>query len=135
MTTRYLLDSDVLIAALKGEPTALLNRLAGLSMERLGVSAIVLAELFTGAEKSPNALQRKADLADLVRGMEIVPFDADAAHIYGGVRATLEAKGQTIGPLDLLIAAQAVSRELVLVTGNVREFRRVRGLQVENWIR
>lgn len=132
---RYLLDSDVLIAGLKGEPASLLNRLAGFASERMCLSSVVLAELLTGAEKSRTPEASKAALEVITVGMEIVPFDADAAHAYGRIRAELETKGQSIGPLDLLIAAQALSRKLVLVTGNMREFRRVRGLRLENWIR
>jgi tRNA(fMet)-specific endonuclease VapC len=135
MSARYLLDSDVLIAGLKGEPASLLNRLAGLASERFCLSTVVMGELLTGAEKGRTPEASKAAFAVITAGMEIIPFDAEAAHTYGALRATLERKGQMIGPLDLLIAAQAVSRELVLVSGNLREFRRVPGLLCENWIR
>ena len=135
MSARYLLDSNILIAAIKGEPVALLNRLAGFAPERLCLSSLVLAELFTGAEKSRESDRRKRGLAELTKGMEAVPFDADDAAVYGRIRATLETKGEGIGPLDMLIAAQALNRGLVMVTANFKEFRRVPGLKCENWLR
>lgn len=135
MAARYLLDSNILIAAIKGEPTSLLNRLAGLAPERLCLSVIVLSELLTGAEKGRDSTRRKADLTDVTQGMETLPFDSDDAASYGRIRAALERKGEGIGPLDMLIAAQAVSRGLILVTANLKEFRRVPGLKCENWLR
>lgn len=135
MAARYLLDSNILIAAMKCEPVALLNRLANLAPERLCLSAIVLSELLTGAEKSRDTERRKADIRDLTQGMEALPFDAGDARVYAGIRAALERQGAGIGPLDTLIAAQAVNHELVLVTANLREFRRVPGLRCENWMK
>jgi tRNA(fMet)-specific endonuclease VapC len=135
MAARYLLDSNALIAAIKGEPPALLSRLAGLAPDRLCLSAVVLAELYTGAEKSRQPAARLADLSELTQGMDVLPFDAGDASCYGRIRAALERKGQGIGPLDMLIAAQAVARDLVIVTANLREFRRVPGLRCENWLK
>ena len=135
MATRYLLDSNILIAATKGEPGALLNRLAGMSSERLCLSAVVLAELLAGAEKSQTPGANKAALDVITKGMETLTFDANDAAAYGRIRAALERKGHPIGPLDMLIAAQAVSRDLVLVTANLREFRRVPNLVCENWMK
>lgn len=135
MADAYLLDTCTIIAALKGEPLALLNRLASLAPNRLHLSSIVLAELATGAEKGNDTARRKADIADLTVAMAPLPFEASDAAIYSRIRAALERKGASIGPLDLLIAAQAVARNLVLVTDNLREFRRVPGLRCENWTR
>lgn len=135
MATRYLLDSNILIAATKGEPRALLNRLAGMAPARLCLSAVVLAELLAGAEKSQTPDANKAALDVITKGMETLTLDADDAQAYGRIRAVLERKGEPIGPLDMLIAAQAVSRDLVLVTANLREFRRVPGLNCENWMK
>jgi tRNA(fMet)-specific endonuclease VapC len=130
-----LLDANVLIAALKGTPPSLLTRLAGLAPSRLCLSSIVLAELLTGAEKSRDPEPKKAALTELTRSMEAIAFDEAAAQAYARIRSTLERGGAPIGPLDMLIAAQAVSRGLVLVTANVREFRRVPDLNCENWLR
>jgi tRNA(fMet)-specific endonuclease VapC len=135
MAARYLLDSNILVAAIKGTPASLLNRLAGLPPSRLCLSSIVLSELLIGAEKSRDPETKRAQLAELVRYMEPVPFDHASAHAYARIRAGLERKGQVIGEHDLQIAAQAQSRELVVVTDNLREFRRVRELRCENWLR
>lgn len=135
MATRYLLDSNILIAVLKGEAAPPLNRLAGLAPERLCLSAIVLAELFSGAEKSRSPANGKAHLAAMTQGMETLPFDADDAASYGRIRTALERSGKPIGPLDMLIAAQALARGLVVVTANVKEFQRVPGLKCENWLK
>jgi len=135
VAAQYLLDANVLIAALKGEPAALLTRLAKLAPSRLCLSSVVLAELLTGAEKSRDPAAKKLALDELVRNMEAIPFDHGAAQAYGRIRAVLESKGQVIGPHDLQIAAQAESRGLVLVTANLREFARVPGLRCENWMK
>lgn len=136
MAAEYLLDSNIIIAALNGSSRALLSRLAGLAPQRLHLSSVVFAELLTGVAKSgTGAASRRASLNDLVDGLTPLPFDGDAAEVYARLRARMESKGQLIGPLDLLIAAQALSRDLVLVTDNLREFRRVPGLACENWLR
>ena len=135
MAASWMLDSNILIAAIKGEPRALLNRLARIAPNRLHLSSIVLAGLGTGAEKSRDQARRRADIAELTQGMSGLPFDAADAEVYARIRAALENAGTSIGPMDLLIAAQAVARDLILVTDNVREFRRVPGLRCENWMR
>jgi tRNA(fMet)-specific endonuclease VapC len=135
VAARNLLDSNILIAALKGEHAALLNRLATLAPSRICLSSIVLAELMTGAHKSRNPASNEVALEEITRNMEAVPFDHEAALVYGKLRAELESKGQIVGPHDLLIAAQALSRDLVLVTANPREFKRVPGLHCENWMK
>lgn len=135
MAARYLLDSNTLIAAMKGKPAALLNRLAGLPPERFCLSIIVLSELLTGAEKSRSPAHHKASLDVITQGMETLPFDAGDAQAYAHIRATLESKGKGIGPLDTQIAAQCVHRGLVLITANLREFTRVPSLKCENWLR
>jgi len=135
MASSYLLDTNIVSAAMRGEPRALLNRLAGMAAERLHLSALVLAELATGAEMGSRRAATLAAVRDLTTGMPLLPFDADDAMTYARIRAALERKGQMIGQLDCLIAAQAVARGLVLVTDNLREFRRVPGLQCENWMR
>jgi tRNA(fMet)-specific endonuclease VapC len=132
----YLLDSNTIIAGIRGEPRALLNRLAALAPSRLFLSALVRAELLYGAEKSQRAAaQARAALAVFVDGFEPLPFDDEAAQAYGRIRTALERKGAGIGHMDCLIAAQAIARDLVLITDNLREFRRVPGLACENWLR
>jgi tRNA(fMet)-specific endonuclease VapC len=136
VAAEYLLDSNILIAALNESSRPLLSRLVTLAPQRLHLSSIVLSELLTGAEKSgARAAERRAVVHELARGMTPAPFDAAAAEVYARIRAAMETKGQTIGPHDMQIAAQAISRKLILVTNNLREFRRVPGLISENWLR
>lgn len=120
---------------MRGEPRVLLNKLAGIAPARLHLSTLVQGELITGAEKSERRAATLAAVRDTTAGMTAVAFEADDAIAYGRIRAALERKGTSIGAMDLLIAAQAVARGLVLVTDNLREFRRVPGLQCENWMR
>lgn len=134
MPACYLLDSNILIAAIKGEPRSLLNRLARMAPERLCLSAVVMGELLTGAEKSRDPDRTKADLADVVRNFQTLAFTTDDAEAYGRLRADLESRGEVIGPLDMLIAAQALNRGMVLVSANLKEFQRVRGLSCDNWL-
>lgn len=135
MAAEYLLDTCIVSAAMRGQPRKLLNRLAGLAPERLHLSALVLAELTTGAELSQRPAETLAAVRDLTASMNPIPFNAGDVAMYGHISATLQRKGNMIGQLDCLIAAQAVTRGLVLGTDNLREFRRVPGLEYENWIR
>lgn len=135
MASEYLLDTCIISAAMRGQPRALLNRLAGLAPERLHLSTLVLAELATGAGLGTRKAETLAAVRDLTASMTPIPFTAEDALTYARVRATLEHKGKMIGGMDCLIAAQAVTRGLVLVTDNLREYRRVPGLQCESWIR
>jgi tRNA(fMet)-specific endonuclease VapC len=135
MATRFLLDTNTIIAARKGEPTSLLNRLAGIAADRLCLSVIVLSELLTGAEKSRNADRVRAEIGALTESFELLPFSGEDAAAYGRLRATLESQGKTIGPMDMLIAAQALSRGLTVITANLREFQRVPRLKCENWLK
>jgi tRNA(fMet)-specific endonuclease VapC len=135
VAAEYLLDTNILIAALNGTSSPLLNRLAGFAPSRLQLSPVVLGELLLGAEKSQRREAALSAVQELAESMAALPFDADDARSYAHIRAALERKGNPIGSLDMLIAAQAVARELVLVTDNLREFKRVPGLVCENWLR
>lgn len=135
MAASFLLDTNIIGAAMRGEPRALLNRIANLAPERLHISSLVLAELEFGAEKSDRAAAILTAVREVTAGMTPAPFTANDAAIYSRIRTALERRGAGIGAMDTLIAAQAVARGLVLVTDNLREFRRVPGLQCENWMR
>ena len=130
----YLLDTNILSAVMRGEPRSLLNRMATMAPSRLHLSCIVLAELSAGAEMGTRKAATLAALADMTAEMTVLPFDAGSARAYASVRAALQRKGKVIGPMDMLIAAQALSAGLVLVTDNLREFKRVPGLTCENWM-
>jgi tRNA(fMet)-specific endonuclease VapC len=130
----YLLDTNVVSAATCGEPLVS-NRISGIAVERLHLSALVLAELAAGTELGNRRAGTLAIVREVTAGMPVLTFDADDAMIYARIRAALQRKGASIGAMDMLIAAQAVARGLVLVTDNLREFRRVPGLKCENWMR
>jgi tRNA(fMet)-specific endonuclease VapC len=101
----------------------------------LAMSTVTLGELIYGAEKSTQSVRNLADIEALAARMDVVPFDSQAAIHFGQVRAELAKSGKLIGPFDLMIAGHARSRGLILVTNNLREFKRVPGLRVENWAR
>ena len=127
---KYLLDTNAVIAILKGEPV-MLGRLRAHLPSDFGLPSIVMHELYYGAHKSQRAANNLARVEALQ--FEVVPFDAEDAQHAGELRARLAAAGTPIGPYDALIAGQARARGLVLVTHNVREFARVGELQVQDW--
>lgn len=130
---RYLLDTNILIALSKERP-GVAARLAGIHANNILLSAIVVAEIEYGIAKSTLREHNRRVFDTLLAGIQIIPFDEAAARLYGPIRAKLERSGQLIGPYDLMIAAQALSQDAVLVTDNLGEFRRVAGLAVENWL-
>jgi len=129
---RFLLDTDTCIYTLKQNP-AVLKHLLAQGREDIAVSVITEAELRTGAAKSTSAAKTLGLVENFLRPLGIVEFTSNDAASYAQVRAKLERAGTPIGPLDTLIAAQAVARKLVLVSNNEREFSRVAGLRIENW--
>ena len=129
---KYLLDTDTCIYALKQRRDVLGTMLSKPRAE-IGLSVITEAELRTGAAKSSSPKKTLSRLESFLAPLQILEFDSDDAASYAKVRSRLEARGRPIGPMDTLIAAQAVARSLKLVTNNEREFRRVKGLRVENW--
>jgi tRNA(fMet)-specific endonuclease VapC len=130
---RYLLDTNVCVDYLSGRHPRVTERIRRSSPNDICSSSVVVAELRFGAAHSARPRANHARLDILVAGITCLDFDLLAAVAYGDLRARLHAKGTPIGPNDMLIAAHALSRGLVLVTDNVREFRRVKGLKVENW--
>lgn len=129
---KFLLDTNICIYALKQHPIVLENLLSQ-RRDDVAVSVITEGELRTGAAKSAAAARTLRLVESFLRPLTIVEFASADAAAYAGVRAKLERAGTPIGPLDTLIAAQAVGRKLVLVSNNEREFGRVAGLRVENW--
>ena len=129
----YLLDTNIIIAAMKGVP-GVIGRLEKIPLSALILSPIVLGELEFGAEKSAHVEKNRARLASLIENIPAVPLDIETSRHYGLIRADLEKKGTPIGANDLWIAAQALALGAVLVTDNVGELSRVVGLEVENWV-
>jgi len=128
----FFLDTDVCVHLLRGEPAP--RERFRRHAEETRLSAIAYAELQFGLARSTRRVQNRERLDALCRGLVIVPFDEDAAAHYGEIRQELSLRGELIGANDLLIAAHARSRDATLVTNNEREFARVPGLRIENWL-
>jgi tRNA(fMet)-specific endonuclease VapC len=129
---KFLIDTNICIYALKQNP-AVLQRLLEQTRTDVALSVITEAELRTGAAKSASPTRTLRLLENFLRPMTVLEFGSEDAIAYAHVRAKLERAGTPIGPLDTLIAAQAVARKLTLVSNNEREFRRIAGLRLENW--
>ena len=129
---KFLLDTDTCIYALKQDPRVL-QRLLAQSPQEIAVSVITEAELRTGAAKSGSPAKTLRFVENFLRPLTILEFTSNDAVSYAQVRAKLERSGTPVGPLDTLIAAQAIAHKLVLVSNNQREFGRVAGLNVQNW--
>ena len=130
---RYMLDTNIVIHVLKRRPIEALdtfNRYTG----QICISTITLSELYHGAEKSRRIQQNLATIEDFVSRLEVLPYDARCSAHYGNIRASLEQRGMPIGVNDLHIATHARSEGMVLVTNNQKEFKRVPGLRLENWV-
>ncbi|MBW3623394.1 MAG: type II toxin-antitoxin system VapC family toxin [Armatimonadetes bacterium] len=129
-----LLDTDICIYIIKRKPPQVLQRFSAFEPGEIGVSSITVAELYYGAEKSRHPSRNIQALEQFLMPLSIVEFGFVAAATYGRIRAHLESAGTPIGPMDLLIAAQALQIGVTLVTNNSREFTRIPGLTIENWV-
>ena len=132
----FLFDTDVLSNVLKRAPSpTLLGRLATLPAEQQFTTAITVGEIVYGAQRSSRRDYFLAQLEERVIGnMRVLQFDTSAARVYGRLRAELEQRGTSVDMPDLMIAAIAMSREMTVITGNVRHIAKVPGLMVEDWI-
>ena len=129
-----MLDTNICIYVIKQKPEKVLQRFRKEIEGELCISAITLAELEYGVEHSSDPVRNEQALLRFLAPISVLPFDADAACEYGWIRAYLQNMGTPIGPLDMLIAGHAKAMKLVLVTNNIREFERVPGLELENWV-
>lgn len=132
---KYLLDTNICIGMIRQKPLKLLERLVQLVPGEVGVSTITVSELAYGAQKSDLPEKNLTALEKLLLPLEIVVYDYNASIAYGKVRAHLEKLGQPIGPMDMLIGSHALSLDVVLVTNNMREFERIPGLKLEDWMK
>jgi tRNA(fMet)-specific endonuclease VapC len=130
---KYLLDTNIVIYVLKRRPKEVLD-IFNANASRMAISSITLSELMYGAEKSLNTDKNLEAVEEFVSHLEVLPYDAKASQHYGQIKAALEKKGQIIGENDIHIAAHAISHGLILVSNNVREFKRVPNLALENWV-
>lgn len=129
----YFLDSDICINLMRGKLPATYELMRACDPRMFGIPAVVEGELRTGARKSQNPKENALLLERFLIPYESIPYDRACAIAYGEIRAALESNGCTIGPNDLLIAATAIAHQATLVSGNVREFKRVPGLRLETW--
>ena len=129
---RYMLDTNLCIRVLRDRPPELRERFNS-EAESLCISTIVFYELLYGAEKSARPEHNRREVEQFAARLELLAFDSEAAAHAGNIRSDLERKGQVIGGYDLLIAGHARSRGLIVVTGNLKEFRCVEGLRCEDW--
>lgn len=129
----FMLDTNICIYMIKNRPDTILKHLVAKRPHEVGISSITLAELQHGVEKSAKVEKNRLALEMLTSSLQVLPFDSFAAERYGMIRAQLERRGKLIGPMDLLIAAHAASINWTLVTNNMKEFKRVPDLNLENW--
>ena len=129
---RYMLDTDICIHVINERPPAVLQAFRQHAAEGLGISSVTAGELFhvvarTGSERNLRALRQ------FIEPLEVAPFDATAAEVFGSLRAWLHSQGTPIGPYDTQIAAHAHAMGVTLVSNNTRQFARVPNLRVQNW--
>ncbi len=131
---KYMLDTNILIYTIKNRPKKVRKAFKRHS-DYLSMSSVTLGELIYGAEMSAQVTRNLQDIEGLAARMDVLPFDYQAATHFGQLRVELTKTGKPIGPYDSMIAGHARSLGLILVTNNMREFKRVPGLRVENWTR
>lgn len=130
----YMLDTNICIYIIKHKHKSVIDRFKKLNNASIYISSITYSELLYGAEKSANVAKNLLALTMFLSNIEILPYDESASIDYGFIRAKLEKNGMTIWPLDMLIAAHAKSLNITLVSNNLKEFKIVDGLKLENWV-
>jgi tRNA(fMet)-specific endonuclease VapC len=131
---KYMLDTNVCIAIIKECPEEVKEKLSKIPVGEIGISSIVVAELWYGIRLSHMRKHNEVALNEFLKYVIVLDWPEEAAPEYGRIRAHLKKKGTPIGANDLLIAAHALALDAVLVTDNIREFRRTPNLKIENWI-
>jgi len=129
----YLLDTNICIYLINKKPVHIVERIKELQPHQIKLSAVSLGELEYGVSKSMYREKNRNALLHFASAFDILPFNDSDAEVYGILRAGLERNGCVIGPYDMQIAAQAFTRDLILVTNNISEFNRIPGLRLENW--
>jgi tRNA(fMet)-specific endonuclease VapC len=132
---KYLLDTNICIFLIKQQSQEIVQKLSTIAVENIFLSAITVAELRFGADKSQFSEKNHSALDEFFLPFTILPFNENAALAYGKIRSQLEKKGLPIGSMDMLIASIAYTEKLTVVTSNTSEFKRVPGLKVENWVK
>ena len=130
----FLLDTNICIYIIKQKPPQVLEKFKAYQVGDIGISSITVGKLQYGVQKSQFLVKNQQALTQFLLPLTVVDFNRDAAIIYGDIRAELEKNGTPIGSLDTLIATHALSLDITLVTNNLKEFNRVPGLKLENWV-
>jgi tRNA(fMet)-specific endonuclease VapC len=132
----YLFDTNICIYLINNKSEYLMDRVERNGIEKIGISSITIAELEYGIAKSNSTHKEENRIAllEFLLPFKFIDFNHNDAYEYGMIRQDLQSKGNIIGNMDILIGAQAVSRELILVTNNVKEFRRIENIKIDNWI-
>ena len=129
----YVLDTRICVDLMRGQLPLAYDIMRNCNPGQFAIPAIVVAELEFGIEKSNDPIKTRRLTERFLAPFEIAPFDATCARAYGAIRNQLRQDGSPIGPNDMLIAATAMALQATLVSGNLREFKRVKGLRLENW--
>ncbi len=134
---KYLFDTNICIYLINKKFEYLMDRIEKLGIEKIGISSITIAELEYGIAKSDSTYKEENRIAllEFLLPFKFIDFNHNDAYEYGRIRQGLQSKGNIIGNMDILIGSQAVSRELILVTNNEKEFKRIENLKIENWIK
>jgi tRNA(fMet)-specific endonuclease VapC len=135
MASRYLLDTNIVIYIRERNPLPAYSRFSSEEPDEMAISTITYGELDFGVRRSANPAKARAVMTALLQVLRVLPLPPKAGEVYGALRASLSGAGQIIGGNDLWIAAHALAEGLILVTNNEREFKRIKGLKVENWAR
>jgi len=132
----YLFDTNICIYLINNKCNYLIDRVEKHGIENIGISSITIAELEYGIAKSKSTHkeENRVALLEFLLPFKFIDFNQNDAYEYGRIRQDLQSKGKVIGIMDILIGSQAVSRELILVTNNEKEFKRIENLEIENWI-
>ncbi len=131
---KYVLDTNTCIYFLNKSSENIMSKMKSLSPTDIKLSSITITELLFGAEKSRAKKKNKEIVQRFADNFEQIPFDSLCCQVYAEIRNSLEKKGTPIGPMDLLIASISLTHNMVLVTNNTKEFKRVKGLMIENWM-
>ena len=131
---KHLLDTNICIYIIKKKPPTVLNKLYSCEIDDIAISSITVSELEYGVQKSQFQERSKLALTEFLLPFRIMNYDSEAASKYGLIRSSLEKLGQPIGAMDYLIAAHAMSLDLILVSNNIKEFSKIEGLKYENWV-
>jgi len=134
----YLLDTNICIYIIKKSPEKVIKKLESIPNDKgkneIYLSSVTVSELYYGVEKSSQLEKNLEALKGFLTPFQIINFDHESAKVFGRVRSDLERRGTVIGPYDLQIASIAIAHDLVLVTNNIKEFKKVDGLNLENWV-